>query len=86
LIDLRYARFDAESTAEVVKQSPGVMVSSFLGLISVIVTISLAFVVVLICGQLVGLLIMDGVFIVICLFLLMAIGSQGEQKYSNLSA
>ena len=86
LIDLKYARFDAESDAETVKQSPGVMASSFLGLISVVVTVSLTFVVVLLCGQIVGLLIMDGIFGVIFLFLLMAIGSQGEQKYLRLNA
>lgn len=32
LIDLKYARFNADSDAEIVKQSPGVMISSFLGL------------------------------------------------------
>ncbi|MBR3230691.1 hypothetical protein IKF73_01510 [Candidatus Saccharibacteria bacterium] len=86
LIDLKYARFDAESDAEIVKQSPGVMISSFLGLIAVIVTISLTFAVVFLCGQIGGLLIMDGVFLVIFLFLLMAILAQGEQKYLRLSA
>lgn len=86
LIDLKYARFDSESEAEIVKQSPGVMASSFLALFMVIVTISLLFVAVLFCGQTVGMTIMNAVFVIISLFLMMVIGTRGEEKYSKLSA
>ena len=86
LIDLKYARFDAENDAVVVKQSAGVMASTFLGLFMVLVSISMTFAVVFLAGQGFGLLIMDGVFIVVSLFLLMVVGAKGEEKIMRLSA
>ena len=86
LIDLKYANFNAESDTEIVKQSPGVMISSFLGLGSTIVSISILFASVFFAGQIAGLAIMDGIFIIIFLFLYLALATRGEQKYLNLSA
>lgn len=86
LIDLKYARFNADSDTEVVKQSPGVMISSFLGLGSTVVFISLLFVAVFFTGQTTGLAMMDGIFIVIFLFLSMSLATSGEQKYMKLNA
>ncbi|MBQ3353424.1 hypothetical protein IJG89_03775 [Candidatus Saccharibacteria bacterium] len=86
LIDLRYARFHADSETEVVKQSPGVMISSFLGLGMTVISISLLFVVVLVAGQTAGLAIMDGIFVAVFLMLYLALASHGEQKYLSLTA
>ncbi len=86
LIDLKYARFNAESETEVVKQSPGVMISSFLGLGMTIVFISLLFVAVLVAGQTAGLAMMDGMFMVIALMLYLVIATRGEVKYMKLMA
>ena len=86
LIDLKYARFDAESDTVVVKQSAGVMVSTFLGLGMVLVTISLAFVLVFIAGQTAGLLMMDAIFVIVSLFLYFVIVTRGEEKYMKLVA
>lgn len=84
LIDLRYARFDAESDAVTVKQSAGVMVATFLGLGMVLFTISLTFALVLIAGQIVGLLIMDAIFIIVSGFLYFAVATRGAEKYRQL--
>lgn len=86
LIDLKYARFDAESDAVVVKQSAGVMVATFLGLGMVLITISLTFAIVFLAGQVVGLTIMDAVFIIISLFLYFVIATRGEEKYMKLTS
>ena len=86
LIDLKYARFDAESDTVVVKQSAGVMVSTFLGLGMVLVTISLEFVLVFVTGQTAGLLMMDAIFVIVSLFLYFAIATRGEEKYMKLVA
>ena len=86
LIDLKYARFHADSETEVVKQSPGVMISSFLGLGMTVVSISLLFAAVWLAGQLAGLAIMDGVFIAIFSMLYLTIATRGEQKYQKLTA
>ncbi|MBR3132106.1 hypothetical protein IKG33_01720 [Candidatus Saccharibacteria bacterium] len=86
LIDLKYARFHADSETEVVKQSPGVMISSFLGLGMTVVSISLLFMAVWMAGQTVGLAIMNGVFIAIFLMLYLAIATRGEEKYRGLAA
>ena len=86
LIDLKYARFDAESDAVVVKQSAGVMVATFLGLGMTLLTISLTFVTVFLTGQTVSLLIMDAIFVIISLFLCFAVATRGEEKYLKLNA
>ena len=86
LIDLKYARFDAESDAVVVKQSAGVMVATFLGLGMTLLTISLTFATVFLTGQTVGLLIMDAIFVIISLFLCFAVATRGEEKYLKLNA
>lgn len=86
LIDLKYARFDAESDTVVVKQSAGVMVSTFLGLGMVLATISLAFVLVFVAGQTAGLLMMDAIFAIVSLFLYFVIATRGEEKYMKLVA
>ncbi|MBO4813025.1 hypothetical protein J5491_02645 [Candidatus Saccharibacteria bacterium] len=86
LIDLKYARFDAETDAVVVKQSAGVMVATFLGLGMVLTTISLTFGAVFLAGQTVGLLIMDAVFAVVALFLYFVIAARGEEKILKLTA
>ena len=86
LIDLKYARFDAESDAVVVKQSAGVLVSTFLGLGMVLVTISLAFAIVFIAGQTASLIIMDSTFAIVAAFLYFVIAARGEKKYTKLVA
>lgn len=86
LINLKYARFDAESDAVVVKQSAGVMAATFLGLGMVLVTIPLAFVIVFLTGQTVGLIMMDAIFIIVSAFLYFAIATRGEEKYTKLTA
>lgn len=86
LIDLKYARFDAESDAVVVKQSAGVMVATFLGLGMVFVTISLASVVVFLVGQTAGLAMMDAIFVIVAAFLYFVIATRGEEKYRRLVA
>lgn len=86
LIDLKYARFDAESDAVVVKQSAGVLISTFLGLGMVLFTISLAFVLVFVAGQTAGLLMLDAIFAIVALFLYFAIATRGEEKYMKLVA
>ena len=86
LIDLKYAKFDAESDAVTVKQSAGVMVATFLGLIMVLFTISLLFAVVLLAGQLAGLIMLDAIFLIVALFLLFAVGTRGEEKYTEMMA
>lgn len=86
LIDLKYARFHADSETEVVKQSPGVMISSFLGLGMTVTFISILFATVWLAGQIAGLAIMDGIFIAIFLILWFVLATRGEQKYAALTA
>ena len=85
-IDLKYPRFNAENDAEVVKQSPAVMVASFLGLGLTIVTISLTSILVFVMGQTLGLAIVTALYTVIFLILFWIIQNYGEQKYLELSA
>lgn len=86
LINLKYARFDAENNAVVVKQSASVMVATFLGLGMVLFTVGLTIATVLMAGQIVGLLIIDAVFVIVSAFLYLAIVTKGEQKYLKLTA
>lgn len=86
LINLKYARFDAENDAVVVKQSAGVMVATFLGLGMTLVTVSLTIGTVLMAGQIVGLMIMDAVFVIVALFLYFFVAMKGEEKYLKLTA
>ena len=86
LIDLKYARFNAENDAETVKQSPGVMVSSFLGLGSTVFTISIIFAMVMLLGQTLGLAITNVVFLAIFLVLRFKLNEKADQKYLQLTA
>ncbi len=86
LINLKYTRFDAESDAVVVKQSASVMVATFVGLGMVLITIPLAFAAVFFAGQTIGLIMMDAIFIIISIYLYLAIATRGEEKYTKLSA
>ncbi len=86
LIDLKYARFNAESDAVVVKQSAGVLIATFLGLGMVLITISLAFAIVFIAGQTAGLIIMDAIFIIVAAFLCLVVATRGEENYMKLAA
>lgn len=86
LIDLKYARFNSESDAVVVKQSAGVMVATFLGLGMVLFSISLLFALVIVAGQTAGLLMIDAIFAIVAGFLYLAIATCGEEKYHKLSA
>lgn len=86
LVDLKYANFDAQSEAAIVRQSPGVMVATFMGLGMVLLTISFTFAVVFVAGQTVGLLMMDAIFVVMSAFLLLAVVTHGEERYDRLSA
>ncbi|MBQ6321211.1 hypothetical protein IJI17_03280 [Candidatus Saccharibacteria bacterium] len=86
LIDLKFARFDAESDAEVVKQSTGVLVASFFGLGMTIVTISLCVAMVALLGQTTGMMATNGMFLVIEAGLWWKLQKDGEKKYRKLSA
>lgn len=86
LVDLKYARFNAESDMVVVKQSAGVMVSTFLGLGMVLFTISLTFAMVFLTGQTAGLAMMDAIYVIVALFLYFVIAAQGEEKFMKLNA
>ena len=86
MIDLKYARFNYVSDAEIVKQSQGIMVSSFLGLAMTIVTISLTFVLVFLLGQTAGLVLIDIIFVAIFLLLRARLNDNLEQKYLHLTA
>lgn len=86
LIDLKFARFDAENDAVVVKQSAGVMTATFLGLGMVLVTISILFAAVFFSGQITGLIMMDATFGIVALFLYFAVTMRGEEKYMKLNA
>ena len=86
LIDLHYARFDAESDAEVVKQSTGVMISAFAGLGAVILTIPISVVVVILVGQIGGMAIIDGLFLLVAGMLWLVLKKHGEKSYRKLSA
>lgn len=86
LVNLKYARFDAESDAVVVKQSAGVMVATFLGLGMVLLTISLTFAVVFLTGQAAGLAMMDAIYVIVAAFLYFVVAMRGEEKYMKLVA
>ena len=86
LVDLKYARFDAESDAEIVKQSTGVMVSAFAGLGVVVPTIAVTVAIAVVFGQLAGMLVLDGAYIIICLGLWWALKKRGEKRWQELSA
>ena len=86
LIDLKYARFNAESDAVVVKQSAGVMVATFLGLGMVLVSISLLFTLVFLAGQTVGLIIFNATLVIVSTFVYFVIAARGAEKYMKLSA
>ena len=86
IINLKYPRFDADNDTVVVKQSASVMVATFLGLGMVLFTISLTFATVFLAGQVVGLLIMDAIYVIVSLFLYFAIVTRGEERYLKLTA
>ena len=86
IINLKYPRFDAENDTVVVRQSASVMVATFLGLGMVLTTISLTFATVFLAGQIVGLLIINAIYMIVSLFLLFAIAMRGNEKYLGLNA
>ena len=86
LIDLKYARFDAENDSEIVKQSTGVLTASFVGLFSTIATISVSAVLVFLIGSESGMAIVDGVYVVIFLVLFSQLKKKGGKRFSQLSA
>lgn len=86
LINLKYARFDSENDAVVVKQSASVMTATFIGLGMVLLTVGLTIAIVLLAGQTVGLLIIDAVYVIVALFLYLAIVTRGDGKYLKLAA
>ena len=86
LIDLKYTRFDAESDAEVVKQSTGVLISSFVGLGMTVGTISITVVLVAIFGQIIGMMLTNGMFLLIVAGLWLRLWKTGESQYRKLSA
>ena len=86
LINLKYAKFDADNDTVVVRQSASVMAATFLGLIMVLVTVSMTFATVFLAGQTAGLAIMDGLYLGVCGLLYMVVAGKGEEKYRGLSA
>ena len=86
LINLKYPRFDADNDSVVVKQSASVMVATFLGLGMVLLTVSLIFAMVFWMGQMMGLLIVDAVYVAAALILYFVVATRGEKKYLKLVA
>lgn len=86
LIDLKYARFDADNDAVIVRQSASVMVSTFTGLGMVLLTVSMVFGMVFLAGQTAGLIMIDAVFVIISLFLYFAVAMRGDEKILKLVA
>jgi ABC-2 type transport system permease protein len=86
LVDLKYARFDAESDAVTVRQSASVMVATFMGLGMVLLTVSLIFGLVFLAGQTAGLLMVDAIFVIVALFLYFTIVARGGEKIMKLVA
>lgn len=86
LMDLKYARFDADNDAVTVRQSASVMVSTFTGLGMVLVTVSMIFGMVFIAGQTAGLIMIDAVFVIVSLFLYFVIAMRGDEKIMKLVA
>ena len=86
LINLKYPRFDADNDSVVVKQSASVMVATFLGLGMVLLTVSLIFAMVFWTGQIMGLLIVDAVYVTAALILYFVVATRGEKKYLKLVA
>ncbi len=85
MINLKYARFDADNDAVIVRQSASVLIATFLGLALVFVTIPLTFVAVIFAGQMEGLLMMDAFFMIVSSYLYFAIAMRGEENYMKLS-
>lgn len=86
LINLKYPRFDADNDTIVVRQSASVMVATFLGLGVLLLTFSLTFATIFLAGQTAGLAIMDGIYIIVALFLYFVIAMRGNEKYMKLVA
>ena len=86
LVNLKYARFDSENDAVVVRQSASILVATFSGLGMFLLTISFTTVAVFLAGQTVGLAMIDAAFVVIAIYLCIAVATRGEEKYTKLSA
>lgn len=86
LVNLKYARFDSENDAVVVRQSASVMVATFLGLGMVLVTFALIIAMIFLVGQTMGLAIIDAIFAITSLLLYLVIATRGERKYMKLAA
>lgn len=84
MINLKYARFDAESDAVVVRQSASVLVATFLGLGMVLTVIPTTLAIVFLAGQTVGLLMVDAVFVIVAGLLCFVIATRGEERYREL--
>lgn len=86
MVDLKYARFDADNDAVIVRQSASVMVSTFTGLGMVLVTVSMIFGMVFLAGQTAGLIMIDAVFVIVSLFLYSVVAVKGDEKIMKLVA
>ena len=86
LVDLKYAIFDADSDTAVVKQSAGVMVATFVGLGTFLLSLALTSLALYLVGQTAGLAIMDGLFMIVAFFLLVILWRWGEKRFMKLSA
>ncbi len=86
LVNLKYARFDSENDAVVVRQSASILVATFSGLGMFLLTISFTTAAVFLAGQTLGLAMIDATFVVIAIYLCIAVATRGEEKYTKLSA
>lgn len=86
LVNLKYARFDSENDAVAVRQSASILVATFSGLGMFLLTISFTTAAVFLAGQTVGLVMIDAAFVVIAVYLCIAVATRGEEKYTKLSA
>ncbi|MBQ3261167.1 hypothetical protein IJH29_00715 [Candidatus Saccharibacteria bacterium] len=86
IIDLKYARFDAESESEVVKQSTGVMVASFVGLFATVATIAVTVALGIVLGQTLGMVIILVVYIILIAIMAGYLKGKGSERFRDLSA
>lgn len=86
LVDLKHANFNAETDAEIVKQSTGSMISTFFGLGGSMVVIGVAVALTFMVGQIVALAAVDGLLVVACLGLYFHFVKVCETRFKELQA
>ena len=86
LVDLKHAKFDAETDVEIVKQSTGSMISTFFGLGGSMAVIGFAAVLVFTVGQMLALAVVDVILVAAFLGLYLHFAKICEARFKNLQA